>query len=407
MAPIDSSPFTPTVSCLVVSRNASLLNRLVRSLGEARRFWKDTDEVLCSWNGNPEDEALLQADAHPPLRITARSAYHFATNVNALADQARGDLLVVLNDDVILDRGSLDRAIQILQSRPEVGVVGGRLRTSAGRLGHAGILFANQGVPYNRFRPDRLGSLINPDALAVRESGPMPAVTGALMVLRREDFQAIRLRESFSVCGEDVALCLDLYDKLDKWAYYASDVTAIHDEKSTRGETLDHYYLHQVAELVRERLRKNPALRAQQAYWAVQEADELEGIVHRLREDNRQREEQWSEKEKEWSDKWSEKEKEWAMMAEASERNLLELAEKEKNCLAVLEATRENVRELEIAQQNAADQKRSDNRKLGEMQGKLNRALLDQESLKHSRSWRLTAPYRRLGRLLQRWRRSS
>ncbi len=396
MAPIDGSPFTPTVSCLVVSRNASLLNRLVRSLGEARRFWKDTDEVLCSWNGNPEDEALLQADAHPPLRITTRSAYHFATNVNALADQARGDLLVVLNDDVILDRGSLDRAIQILQSRPEVGVVGGRLRTSAGRLGHAGILFANQGVPYNRFRPDRLGSLINPDALAVRESGPMPAVTGALMVLRREDFQAIRLRESFSVCGEDVALCLDLYDKLDKWAYYASDVTAIHDEKSTRGETLDHYDLHQVAELVRERLRKNPPLRAQQAYWAVQEADELEGIVHRLREDNQRREEQWSEKEKEW-----------AMMAEASERKIVELAEKEKNCLAVLEATRENVRELEIAQQNAADQKLSDNRKLGEMQGKLNRALLDQETIKHSRSWRLTAPYRRLGRLLQRWRRSS
>lgn len=396
MAPIDSSPFTPTVSCLVVSRNASLLNRLVRSLGEARRFWKDTDEILCSWNGNQEDEALLQADAHPPLRITARSAYHFATNVNALADQARGDLLVLLNDDVILDRGSLDRAIQILQSRPEVGVVGGRLRTSAGRLGHAGILFANQGVPYNRFRPDRLGSLIHPDALAVRESGPMPAVTGALMVLRREDFQAIRLRESFSVCGEDVALCLDLYDNLDKWAYYASDVTAIHDEKSTRGETLDHYDLHQVAELVRERLRKNPALRAQQAYWAIQEADELEGVVHRLREDNQRREEQWSEKVKEW-----------AVMAEASERKIVELAEKEKNCLAVLEATRDNVRELEIAQQNAADQKLSDNRKLGEMQGKLNRALLDQETLKHSRSWRLTAPYRRLGRLLQRWRRSS
>lgn len=407
MVPIDSASITPTLSCLVVSRNASLLNRLVRSLGEARRFWNDTDELLCSWNGNPEDEGLLQADAHPPLRIAFRSAYHFATNMNALADQARGDLLVLLNDDVILDRGSLDRAIQILQSRPEVGVVGGRLRTSDGRLGHAGILFANQGVPYNRFRPDRLGPLINPDALAVRESGPMPAVTGALMVLRREDFQAIRLRESFSVCGEDVALCLDLCDKLDKWAYYASDVTAIHDEKSTRGETLDHYDLHQVAELVRERLRKDPALRAQQAYWAVQEADELEGIVHRLNEDSQRREERWSEQ---WSEKereWSEKEKEWAMMAEASERKVLELAEKEKNCLLVLEATRENVRELEIARQKAADQQSRDNRRLAELQGQLNRALLDQESLKHSRSWRLTAPYRRLGRLLQRWRRSS
>ena len=54
--------------------------------------------------------------------------------MNALADLASGELLVLLNDDLILDPGSLDRAIQVLESQPGVGLVGGRLRSSSGLL---------------------------------------------------------------------------------------------------------------------------------------------------------------------------------------------------------------------------------------------------------------------------------
>jgi GT2 family glycosyltransferase len=324
----------PSLSCLVVSRTATLLNRLVASLQEARRFWRDGDELLVSWNGDPEEEAQVLPSAAPDLRIALHAPYHFASNINALAHEARGDLVAVLNDDLILDPGSLDRAIQILLSRPDTGVVGARLRTSDGRLGHAGILFSNQGLPYNRFRPDRLGRLIDPNDLAVQESGAMPALTGALMVLRRDDLLTVALREDFSVCGEDVALCLDLRHQLGKHAYYASDVTAVHDEKTTRGSTLDHYDLVQVAQLVKERWRLDPGLRGQQAYWATQEADLLEALVHRLRQDSARQQE-------------------------------------------------ESKAELERRQAQ-----------LGWVQAQL-------EELKRSRSWRLTAPYRRLGDWLQ------
>ena len=272
----------PSVSCLVVSRTPSLLNRLLQSLQYSRCFWGSSDEVLCSWNGGTTDEALIQTDHPPGFRLVQRCAYHFAANMNALASQASGDILVLLNDDLVLDKGSLDRAIQILCSHPEVGIVGGRLRTSDGRLSHAGILFGNNHRPYNRFRPDRLGRLIDPEGLEVQESGAMPAVTGALMVLRREDFELVRFRETFRVCGEDVALCLDLQERTGKTAYYASDVTAIHDEKSTRGDTLDHYDLDQVAALVADYGRRGH-LNTQLAQWTLQEADLLEGLIHGIR----------------------------------------------------------------------------------------------------------------------------
>ena len=271
-----------SVSCLVISRSAPLLNRMLASLNRARSFWSDADEVLCSWNGSREEEDQISSSGPPSWRIAQRRAYHFASNMNQLADLARGEVLVLINDDVVLDAGSLDRAIQVLDSETSAAIVGGRLRSSDGRLTHAGILISNQNLPYNRLRPERLAPFIGTDDLIVQEAGAIPAVTGALMVMRRADFQAVRFREHFRVCGEDVALCLDCLRCLGRGAYYASDVTAIHDEKSTRGPTLDHYDQQRVAALIGELGPATAAMRAAMGHWAVQEADRIEAVVHLL-----------------------------------------------------------------------------------------------------------------------------
>ncbi|MBM5797696.1 MAG: glycosyltransferase [Cyanobacteria bacterium K_Offshore_0m_m2_072] len=264
----------PSLSCLVISRTPALLNRLLASLSAARSHWSDTDEVLCSWNGSAAAAAEIDPPETPSLRIAQRHPYHFAANMNALARQARGELVLVVNDDVVLDPGCLDRAIAQLTHAPEVGVVGGLLRTSAGRLGHAGLLFDASHRPYNRCRP-QLAPLIPLDAAEVQRSGPIPAVTGALMLLRRSELLAVPFRESFHCCGEDVALCLDLRHKLGRWTYYASDVTAVHDEKSTRGRTDDSPDLEAVAAIVQPQLAGDPALQALQHLWQASEADWL------------------------------------------------------------------------------------------------------------------------------------
>ncbi|MCP9799193.1 glycosyltransferase [Synechococcus sp. RedBA-s] len=305
------SPSIPTMSCLVISRQPQLLNRMLASLEQARRFWQPSDEVLCSWNGSSTDEERIEAPAHPTFRIASRTAYHFAANMNRLAEQALGELLVLVNDDVVLDPGCLDRAAQILETLPEVGLVGGRLRNSEGMLTHAGLLFANDGCPYNRFRPDQLGPLIDPDGLEVQESGPMPAVTGALMVIRRSDFLSLRFRETFRVCGEDVALCLDCWSHLGKTPYYASDVTAIHDEKSTRGDSLDHYDIQAVGRLVQDLANEHPELRAQFSHWAVQESALMWRLCQQLRGERDGARQQRDEQLKELRELLQEQQKEW------------------------------------------------------------------------------------------------
>lgn len=269
---------TQSVSCLVISRTPALLNRLLSSLVGARRFWQPGDEVLCSWNGSSTEEADIDPMLGPctvnvPLfRIAQHCAYHFSGNMNALADLARGEILVLLNDDLILDPGSLDRAIQVLRSQPRAGLIGGRLRSSNGHLTHAGLLFSNDHVPYNRFRPDDLGPLIDASAIAVQESGPMPAVTGALMVLYRHDFQAVRFHTEYRVCGEDIALCLDIWNQLNKQAYYASDVTAIHDEKTTRGKSFEEDDIRRLSTYAANILPEHHELQALGRYWSSHES---------------------------------------------------------------------------------------------------------------------------------------
>ncbi|MCT0224974.1 glycosyltransferase family 2 protein [Synechococcus sp. CS-1328] len=320
------------LSCLVISRTPALLNRMLASLQQARAFWHPGDEVLCSWNGSAEAEADLApaSAASPGFRIAQREPYHFASNMNALAHQAQGRWLLLLNDDLILDPGSIDRALHQLDQHPEVGVLGGQLRCSDGRLGHAGLLFSNQGLPYNRLRP-QLGSLIDPNSPEALESGPIPAVTGALMLLRRSDFLAVGgLRETFRVCGEDIALCLDLWHQLNKTPYYASDVTAIHDEKSTRGNTPDQHDILAVGQLAAPHIQSDSAFQASQCHWALQEAELLYRLCEVSRQQLAQREDQWAARERDWADKqrhWAERQRHWANESEMLQAKIMDLGQ--------------------------------------------------------------------------------
>jgi len=364
----------PTVTCLVISRSADLLNRLLNSLQYARLKWGATDEVLCSWNGSQEDETRIEPpNSGPGFRIAARTAYHFATNMNNLADQASGEVLILLNDDLILDPGSLDQALQILYGHSGIGLVGARLRTPEGLLGHAGILFGATNLPYNRLRPERLGTLLEASASEPPRSGEIPAVTGALMAVRRQDFCKVRMRESFHICGEDVALCLDLRRQLGLATYYAATVGAVHAEKSSRGHAVDQHDDQQLASVVAQARAEDPSLEGLIARWASEEVDVLEQLLRYSQECLR----------KSLADLGM-RDQQWTSCLKEHEAALKQLQKKHKT-------------ELDFA----AHEHELERTALLSVQHRLEKEL---HSLRKSRSWSLTAPYRLAGGWLSRLR---
>ena len=220
---------TVQASILVVSRTPGLLNRLLQSLDFGYSGEAEIIEVLASWNGSAEDEPTIQP-GRLPFRIAQRDPYHFASNMNGLARRARGSVLIFVNDDLIVDPGSIDAALDRLANRAEVGLVGARLRTSHGALAHDGIHFTSSGSPYHQ-----LEHFAESDHPAATRERLVPAVTGAFFAMRREELLQIQLSEVFQVCGEDVLLSLETRSLLQKQVLYCPEMSGTHDAQSTRG----------------------------------------------------------------------------------------------------------------------------------------------------------------------------
>jgi len=220
---------TLRLSILVVSRTAELLNGLLQSLNQACGLASHEVEVLCSWNGPADDECRICNGSRYDLRICQRDPYHFAANINGLCSQATGAVVLLANDDLVLDPGCVDAGLKRLEGHAGIGLVGALLRNGQDRLCHLGIHFDPEGSAYHAL--DGLWTHHEANRVA---SGPVPAVTGALQWIRRNDLQTLGLNEAYAVCGEDVELCLDVQQRLGQQVWLCAEAQAIHQGESTR-----------------------------------------------------------------------------------------------------------------------------------------------------------------------------
>ena len=281
-----------TISYLVISKTTYLLNNLIESALESKACWNKNDEIICSWNGKNEDIAKIKTHGLP-VRIIKNSPYHFAKNMNFLANEANNELLLLVNDDVILDRLTVDVAINEINNRRDVEIIGGVLRNNDGRLSHAGILFNNDKYPYNRYRPE-LGSKV--DKKKPFASTLVPATTGALMLLKKESLLKVPFRETFKNCCEDVALAIDHERTLGSKVLLLGTFSGIHNEKSTRGNTDDKGDYEQIKGIIENAISKseyiksiNDRLRLQETDWVAIKNQEILMQLKKLHESNKKK----------------------------------------------------------------------------------------------------------------------
>ena len=220
------------LSILVVSRTADLLSSMLRSLNGALHLPKREVEILCSWNGSPEEEARIENGSSYEFFIADRSPYHFASNINELAQLANGDILALVNDDVILDMNSLDSGLSCLLDDISTLCVGSLLRFPDGRLQHAGMSFDYHHLPYHFAE-----GLINAtDEISELPPYEVPYVTAAVMLIRKSTFEERPLDESYLRCGEDVQLNLDIREKLKGRVMLCPGMSGVHLESATRAD---------------------------------------------------------------------------------------------------------------------------------------------------------------------------
>ncbi|WP_325100026.1 glycosyltransferase family 2 protein [Aurantiacibacter sediminis] len=114
----------PKVSVLVLGYNSlRYLPECLRSVPEA--VGGSSYEILFLNNGTDASEALVRSE-FPDVRVLASQGnIGFAAGVNLLATGARGEWLLNLNPDTVLEPRSIASLLTFAEGRPEFGAVGG------------------------------------------------------------------------------------------------------------------------------------------------------------------------------------------------------------------------------------------------------------------------------------------
>ena len=237
---IRALPKLPAVSLIIPTRDQADLLRICVAAVRSNTDYPDVEIIIVD-NGSsqPDARALLdEMQKWPDVRVLdAPGKFNFAELCNRGAVEARGDLIVLLNNDVepLHPDWLLELASQA--SRPDVGAVGALLRYPDGRLQHVGIILGINGTTHHAFRgypADWPG--INGRLRAVQE---VSAVTGACLTVRRDRYLAVGgCNEAFAISHNDVDLCLRLAERGWKtiWTPF-SELT--HHESASRGFSYD------------------------------------------------------------------------------------------------------------------------------------------------------------------------
>lgn len=229
----------PLVSIVVPTRDrAKLLGMALRSLiagTDYRAF-----EIIIVDNGSVEPETFAlfeEIKALWPATIVVRDdgGFNFPRICNLGVDAARGDLILLLNNDIeVVEPGWLSEMVA-LACLPGAGVVGAKLLFPDHTVQHAGAIVGLFRYADHWFAHSAADAPGYEDRLLVRQN--LSAVTAACLLIRRDVWNIIGPldAERFAEDCNDIDLCLRArragYDVV-----FSPFALLLHHESASRGK---------------------------------------------------------------------------------------------------------------------------------------------------------------------------
>ncbi|MES2606876.1 MAG: glycosyltransferase [Pseudomonadota bacterium] len=232
----------PKVSVVVLNRNGARV--LEAMLASWERYNRSVPAELIIIDHASTDSSLVLLKRwrqRLDLKIVPlKQNDSFSDSSNRGARMARGEYVLFMNNDIQWLQDALPRMLESLQD-PSVGIVGMKLLKVVGEssvggqhaseVQHLGVRFTlnDQGYwPYE----------VKPDfANGEEEYSPqtVPAVTGAALLCRKVDFDAVGgFHTDYFYGFEDVELCIRLAERLNKKVICRNDCVALHHHGHTR-----------------------------------------------------------------------------------------------------------------------------------------------------------------------------
>ena len=230
----------PALDVVIVAyRREDLLRDCLRSLtdnppaGELRVHVVD--------NASSDGTAAMVRREFPQVRLTANErnlGFSAANNLGFAA--ATAPYVLVLNPDTRLTPGALDSLLAVMEAHAEVGMVGPRLEMDDGTFDHASrrsfptplsALGHFTGLGRGDRAPEALAQYRAPGV----ESGPVDAINGAFMLIRRTALDEVGgFDERYWMYMEDLDLCYR-FAEAGRLTWFEPSVTVKHVKAGTSG----------------------------------------------------------------------------------------------------------------------------------------------------------------------------
>ncbi|WP_329742661.1 glycosyltransferase [Dyella sp. A6] len=221
-------PRQPLVSIIVPTRDQlPMLNGLLDSLLAKTAY--PNYELLIVDNDSQEPAACAYLDGIERLQsaqlrvLRYPHPFNYSAINNFAATQARGEYLVLLNNDTAVLQEDWIEALLHHAQRPEVGIVGAKLHYPDGNIQHGGVVLGLRGPADHPFIGQPADANGYMHRLQVDQN--YTAVTAACLMIRKSVYEQVGgLDETqFKVSYNDVDLCLKVHSAgyLNVWTPYA------------------------------------------------------------------------------------------------------------------------------------------------------------------------------------------
>jgi GT2 family glycosyltransferase len=196
--------------------------------------------VVDNASGDGTAEMVRREFPHVELTVNERNEGFSSANNPALA-RGGAPYALCLNPDTRVTQGALQRLIELMEDHPEVGIAGPRLELEDGTLDHASrrsfptplsALGHFTGLGRREGASGRLADYRAPDV----ESGPVDAVNGAFMLIRRVALEQVGAFDTrYWMYMEDLDLCYR-FAQAGWTTWFEPSVTVVHIKAGTSGK---------------------------------------------------------------------------------------------------------------------------------------------------------------------------
>ncbi|HBV33234.1 TPA: glycosyltransferase family 2 protein [Patescibacteria group bacterium] len=235
----------PRLSVIILNyKNAGLVRQCVQ--GVFKSSPRLNIEVIVVDNASGDDCLKVMAEKFPQVKTIALDEnYGFAKGNNAGLKQATGEYALILNPDVAVLPGALEKLIAFMDEHPKVGIAGPRLTNPDGAIQMSAFTFPHFWLPIFRRTPlgywpqarKQLTKYLMED-WDHKQNRTVDWLLGACLIVRREALQKVGLLdERYFMYVEDTDLCRRFWQS-DYQVYYVADVTIVHYHQRASADAL-------------------------------------------------------------------------------------------------------------------------------------------------------------------------